>query len=188
MLVHYEVEYLQCFRKERVLVRLLDERGRIFGRFNIVDLVIVLVLVAAGVWFAYAKFGRDLGAEMAAREQPIEYSIVVMGIRPTTADALKKGGKVFEFKTGAEIGTIRDVKVEPADIWTLSDKGTWIRTQTDDRVDAFVEIDATARVGENVITVNGVEVRVGTSIGFTTKWAQVNGNIMTLNLPGGGGE
>lgn len=169
-------------------MRLLDERGRVFGKFNIVDLVIVLVLIAAGIWFAYAKFGRDLKAEMAAREQPIEYCIVVMGIRPTTADALKKGGKAFEFKTGAEIGTIKNVRVEPADIWTVSDKGTWIRTPTDDRVDAFVDIEATARVGENVITVNGVEIRVGATIGFTTKWAQVNGNVMTMNLPGGGGE
>lgn len=188
MLVHYRVEYFQCVssRKERVWVRLLDERGRIFGKVNIVDLLTVLVLIAAGVWFAYAKFGRDLQTEMAAREQPIEYCIVVMGVRPTTADALKKGGKAFEFKTGAEIGTIKEVKVEPADVWTVSDKGTWIRTQTDDRVDAFVYLEATARVGENVITVNGVEIRVGTSIGFTTKWAQVNGNIMTMNLPGGG--
>ncbi len=169
-------------------MRLLDERGRVFGRFNIVDLVIVLVLIVAGIWFAYAKFGRDLGSEIASREQPIEYCIVVMGIRPTTADALKKGGKAFEFKTGAEIGTITDVKVEPADIWTISDKGTWIRTQTDDRVDAFIQVKATARVGENVITVNGVEIRVGTTIGFTTKWAQVNGNIMTMDLPGGGGQ
>ena len=166
-------------------MRFLDDRGRVLGKFNIVDLVIVLVLVAVGTWFAYARFGRDLKAEMAAREQPIEYCIVVMGVRPTTAEALQKGGKAFEFKTGAEIGAIKDVTVEPAYIWTVTDKGTWVRTQTDERVDAFVYLEATARLGENVITVNGVEIRVGASIGFTTKWAQANGNIMTMNLLGG---
>ncbi|HHY75776.1 MAG TPA: DUF4330 domain-containing protein [Firmicutes bacterium] len=169
-------------------MRLLDERGRIFGKVNIVDLVIVLVLISAGAWFLYAKFGRDLKNEIAAREQPLDYCIVVMGIRPSTADALKKGGKAFEFKTGAEIGTIREVRVEPADVWTVLDQGSWVRMKTGDRVDAYVYLDATARVGENVITVNGVEIRVGASIGFTTKWAQVNGYVMTMELPGGGGE
>ncbi len=169
-------------------MRFLDEKGRVFGKVSIVDLTIVLVLILALAWFAYAKFGRDLGQEIAAREQPVRYVIVISGIRPTTGDALKKGGLVSEFKTGAAIGTIADVEVEPGDIWTMHDDGRWLRTKTQDRVDAYVAVDATARVGDNVITVNGVEVRVGTSIGVTTKWVQVNGNIMTLELLGGPGQ
>lgn len=166
------------------MVRFVDEKGRVFGKISILDLVIVLVLVTAASWFAYAKFGRNLEQEIAAREEPVQYTIVVTTLRPTTADALKKGGKVFEFKTGALIGTIKDVVVEKGDIWTINEDGRWLRTRTDDRVDVYITIDATARVGENVVTVNGVEARIGTSIGITTKWAQVSGNIMTLTLQG----
>ncbi|MGE5580874.1 MAG: DUF4330 domain-containing protein [Bacillota bacterium] len=166
-------------------MRFLDERGRVFGKISVVDLIIVLVLVVGAAWFAYAKFGRDLGAEIAAREEPARYTIIVPAVRPTTAEALAKGGKVFEFKTGAEIGTIKDVRSEPADIWSLQQDGRMLRVRTDDRVDAYVTVEAKARIGENTITVNGVEVRVGTTIGITTKWAQVNGNILTLELLGG---
>lgn len=166
-------------------MRFLDERGRVFGKISIVDFLIILVLIAGAAWFAYAKFGRDLGAEIAAREEPARYTIIVPTIRPTTAEALAKGGKVFEFKTGAEIGTIKDVRVEPADIWSLQPDGRYLQAKTQDRVDAYVTVEAKARVGENTITVNGVEVRVGTSIGVTTKWAQVNGHILTLELLGG---
>lgn len=166
------------------MVRFVDEKGRVFGKISILDLVVVLVLVIAASWFAYAKFGRNLEQEIAAREEPVQYTIVVTTLRPTTADEFKKGGKVFEFKTGAFIGTIKDVVVEPGDIWTINEDGRWLRTRTDDRVDAYITIDATARVGEDVITVNGVEARVGVSIGIRTKWVQVNGNIMTLTLQG----
>jgi len=169
-------------------VRFLDEKGRVFGKISVVDLIIVLALILAVAWFAYAKFGRDLGQEIAAREVPVRYTIVVSGLRPTTADALKKGGPVSEFKTGARIGTISDVKVEQGDIWTMHDDGRWLRTKTDDRVDVYVTVEATAREGENVVTVNGVEVRVGTSLGVTTKWVAVNGNIMTLDLLEGSGQ
>ncbi len=111
---------------------------------------------------------------------PVEYTIIVAGVRPTTAEALQKGGKVFEFKTGAEIGTIKSVTTEPGDIWSMSSDGKW--TRVEGKVDAFVTVTSTAREGDNVVTINGVEARVGTSIGFTTKWAQVNGYILTLEL------
>ncbi|HHW27023.1 MAG TPA: DUF4330 domain-containing protein [Firmicutes bacterium] len=165
---------------------LLDKKGRVFGKVSIVDLAIVLVLIAAGLWFAYAKFGRDLKAETAAREVPVEYTIVVAGVRPTTAEALAKGGKVFEFKTGAEIGTIKSVTTEPGDVWSMGTDGKW--TRVEGKVDVYVTVTATAREGENVITINGVEARVGTSIGVTTKWAQVNGHIMTLEILSGASQ
>lgn len=169
-------------------MRFLDEKGRVFGKISVVDLTIVLVLVVAAAWFGYAKFGRDLGAEIAAREAPARFTIVIATIRPTTAACFHEGDKVFEFKTGANIGVITGVAVEQGDVWALQPDGRWLRTKTDDRVDAYVTVEATARVGENTITVNGVEVRVGTSIGITTKWVQVNGNIMTLELLGGSGQ
>ena len=159
---------------------LLDKKGRIFGKISIVDLVIVLVLIGGGIWFAYARFGRDIGSEIAAREVPVEYTIIVAGVRPTTAEALQKGGKVFEFKTGAQIGTIKRVTTEPGDVWSMAMDGKW--TRVEGKVDAIVTVTATAREGEDLITINGVEARVGTSLGFTTKWAQVNGYILTLDL------
>lgn len=169
-------------------MRFLDEKGRVFGKISIIDLVIVLVVVIAGGWFAYAKFGRDLQQEVAAREQPVEFTVVVNAIRPTTVDAIKKGGKVFEFKTGVGVGTIKEVKSEPADtdIWTINEDGRWLRTKAPDRLYAYVTVTAIARVGENVITVNGVEVRVGTSIGLQSKWAVFTGYIMTVELLEGG--
>lgn len=167
-------------------MRFLDEKGRVFGKISVIDLVVVLVLVVAGAWFAYAKFGRNLEADVAARQQPIEYTIIVPTLRPTTAEALAMGGSVFEFKTGANIGTIRGVKTEPCEVWTIIGDGTWLKVKDDGKVDAYVTVSSTARVGEDTITVNGVEVRVGLSLGIKTKWAQVNGHILTMELPEGG--
>lgn len=167
-------------------MRLIDEKGRLFGKVNIVDLAVILVLVLAVGWFAYAKFGRNLKSEVSSREQPVEFTVVVNAVRPTTVDAMRKGGAVFEFKTGAGVGTIKDVRSEPADVWVLHEDGRWLREKTSDRVDAYVTVTGTARVSDNVVTVNGVEARVGTSIGLQSKWVVFTGNIVTLNLLEGG--
>ena len=163
-------------------MRFLDEKGRILGKVSIVDLVIVLVVVSAGAWFAYAKFSKNLAQDIAAREQPLEYTILIPAIRPTTAEAFHKGDKVFEFKTGAAVGTITAVEVKPAEVWTINEDGKWVLTRDSGRVDAYVKVLGTSRVGENNITVNGVEIRVGLSISVTTKWVQASGNVLTMTL------
>ena len=43
-------------------------------------------------------------------------------------------------------------------------------------------IAGNARFGENSITMNGVEVRVGLSLGIHTKFAQANGHVLTMDL------
>lgn len=163
-------------------MRFLDEKGRIFGKVSIIDLALVLVVVLAGAWFGYARFGRDLGAEIAAREQPIEIVVIINGVRPTTAEAFRNSTTVSEFKTGAVIGTVKSVETVPATYWYVDEAGRLIKSVTDERVDALVTIAGNARFGENSITMNGVEVRVGLSLGIHTKYAQANGYILTMNL------
>jgi len=167
-------------------LRFLDEKGRVFGRISIVDILIVAILLGTAGWFAYAMFGKNLRADVAARERPIEITVVVMGIRPTTAEAIRNSTKMFEFKTGAYIGNVVGVRTEPADIWFITSDGRWVRSKANDRVDAYVTIRGNARFGEDVITMNGVEVRVGTSIGLKSKMAVFMGHIMTMNLEVGG--
>jgi hypothetical protein len=163
-------------------LRLLDEKGRLFGKISIIDLMVVAVILGVLVWFGYAKFGRDLGEDVASREQPIEITVIITGIRPTTAQAIEESTSFFEFKTGAKIGELVSVTTEPSDVWEILDDGRWIKMHDPDRVDAYVTIRGNARIGEDTITMNGVEARVGTSIGLKSKMAQVQGHIFTMNL------
>ncbi len=173
-------------RRGVVHLRILDEKGRIFGKINIIDLVVIIVLVAAAVWFGYSMFGKNLEQDVAERQEETEITVVTSGIRATTAEAIAKGGKIFEFKTGAQIGEVIDVKTEPARVWLVQGDGKWVQVESEDRVDAFVTIRGTARIGENVITMNGVEIRVGGSLGLKTKFVVFQGHVMLMDLNLGG--
>lgn len=167
-------------------MRLLDEKGRIFGKVSIIDVLIVVILLGVAGWFGYAMFGKNLHKDVAERERTIEITVVTTGIRPTTAEAIKKSTRMFEFKTGAYIGDLVGVRIEPAEVWTVSADGRLLRMKTEDRVDAYVTIRGQARIGEDVIIMNGVEVRVGTSIGLKSKMAVFTGYITDMNLEAGG--
>ncbi len=164
----------------------LDEKGRIFGKVSLIDLAVVLVLVGAAVWFGYSMFGKNLKSEVAAREQETEIVVVTTGIRTTTAEAIAKGGRIFEFKTGACIGEVVSVSTEPAVVTLIEGGGKWVQMESPDRVNAFVTIKGIARLGENVITMSGVEIRVGGSLNLQTKFCVFQGHVMTMDLGLGG--
>lgn len=163
-------------------MRFIDEKGRLFGRINILDFLIIAAILVALVWFGYAKFGRDLGGDIASREKNIEITIIVPGIRPTTVEAIKNSSRMFEFKTGAYVGDVVEVSSEQAEIWLIQEDGRWIKTTSENKVDAYVTIRGLARIGQDVITMNGVEVRVGSSIGLKSQLAVFNGHIMSMDL------
>ncbi len=167
-------------------MRILDDKGRLFGKISIVDFVALVVLVLLVGWFSYSMFGKNLQRDVSERQQDTEIVVIVSGIRPSTAEAIARSDKVFELKTGARMGEVVDVKTEPADIWLVQGDGKWVKTQSEDRVDAFVTIRGTVRVGENVITMNGIEIRVGGGLTLTTKFAAFQGYVMFMDLDLGG--
>lgn len=166
-------------------MKIIDKKGKLFGKVSIIDVLTVLVILAMVSWFVWARIGRNLQSEVASREQPIEFTVVINAIRKTTAEAIEKGDRMFEFKTGAFVGTVESVSTEPADVLLAKEGGVMLRVEDSKRVDTFVTITSTARVSEDVITVNGVEIRVGATIGLKSKYVQVQGNVMIMSLPEG---
>lgn len=173
-------------RREASVLKLLDDRGRIFGKISIVDFAIVVLLVLALGWFGYSRFVVNLRQRLEEITVPCEITVLVPAVRQPTVEALKNSQAVFEFKTNAYVGTVSSIREEPAYVWFLNNDGRWVMTAASDRTDVYVVLKAEARVSENVITVNGVEVRVGQSVNLKSKWAAVSGYIYAINFPQGG--
>ena len=38
---------------------MLDEKGRLFGKISIIDLLVIVVIVGAVAWFGYSMFGKN---------------------------------------------------------------------------------------------------------------------------------
>ncbi len=166
-------------------MRIFDDKGKLFGKVSIIDVLAVVIIVAMVSWFVWARLGRNIQGDVAAREQPIKFTVVINAIRKTTAEAIEEGDRMFEFKTGGLVGIVESISTEPAEVLLAREGGVMVRTQDPSRVDCFITIAGTARVSEDVITVNGVEIRVGATLGLKSKYVQVQGNVVTMNLPEG---
>ena len=84
---------------------MIDEKGRLFGKVNLIDLIIVIIIIAA-LAFLGVKF---LGPEStAANTQKAVVSFYYEECPNYVADQLKAGDSVWDSGDNVTIGTVKD--------------------------------------------------------------------------------
>lgn len=154
----------------------MDEKGRLFGKINIVDLLVLVLIIAAAVVLC-VKF---LGGEKDSQEPPtrLVYTARTMEVTQETYDSVrqfvnKEAGLKDQLMTGDKLleGYIVDVSATPH-VPKASDA---VGGET---LDLLFTIEAT--VTDTVINAVGTQqVRVGKSHVIKSQHIEFNGVIMT---------
>ncbi|NJO60256.1 MAG: DUF4330 domain-containing protein [Richelia sp. RM2_1_2] len=81
---------------------ILDSKGRLFGKFNILDIgaLFVILLVIAGIFLFPGTTGSV--AQVGTTTQPVEVDLIVMGLKVRDMERLASKG----FKEGGETNVI----------------------------------------------------------------------------------
>jgi len=62
-------------------MRIIDKQGKIFGKLNIIDLVVVILIVAVVAFLGY-KLTASQGETLAGEGQPVVYTVKVENVEP----------------------------------------------------------------------------------------------------------
>ena len=131
-------------------------------RFNIIDLIIILIIVAAA--FVLAKVfvggGKDIAAETNTKK--IQYVIEIQEVEDRFDGSVKKGDAVQDAIERKNIGTV--VGVQSSDFQKITfdyDTGMETVSYVEGRIVLDITIEATAIVTDKAYTVDGCEIRVG---------------------------
>jgi len=92
--------------------RIIDERGRIFGKVNVVDILVFLVIVAVIVFAITRLTGTS------AQTVPVTVEYTMEQVREATVvavgNAAKKGDRVKD-DSGTFLGEIAEIRVTPTE-------------------------------------------------------------------------
>ena len=98
---------------------MIDEKGRLFGKINIVDLLVVLVIIIAAV-FVGMKFlggGSGTGGAVSGGKTRIVYTVLVENVRPEVYENVKAcvdAGDATLMASGEMLdGRVTDVTAAP---------------------------------------------------------------------------
>ncbi len=143
-------------------MKILDDRGRLFGLVNVIDLLVLLLVVAA----AYTLFTRFVADDMRydPGAVPVTITTHVSEVRQPTVDAMKVGDTVYDHVTGQVIGEIVQKEVEPYREPVDAGDGRLILAEVPERYNINVVLEGYGHDLGRTIRVASYEVRVGSSL------------------------
>ncbi len=158
-----------------------DEKGRIFGKINIVDLLAILIVVVslAAVCF---KFGFSAQKNVGSANDEITYVMKIKAIRETSADALRIGDNLTEKTTKKKIGKIIDKKVETAkEFVNMADGSLSEEVEIPDRYDVYITVKGSGISNDTGYFLDGAyQVGVFSNVVFSSKYIETTGIVTQI--------
>ena len=158
---------------------LMDDKGRIFGKFNILDLFIIAMIIVLGVGGFYKV--KKVNPTNIIKPKPIDLKIIVMEREKFSADMIKEGDILKEYDTGIVLGEITDIEVNPAAAEVATIDGEIKMAEIPDRYDLIITVDAKAMITENAIMSGNKELRIGNKLVLRTKTYALDSIVLEVN-------
>jgi hypothetical protein len=139
---------------------LLDKKGRLFGKINIIDLLIVLLIAAAaaGVYMVFFNGSEKQASEIST----VIYDFEITNVNKDFVDAINPGDPIRDSVRGNDLGTVVGKSSKNATM--LNEdliNGRYIIANVPDAYDVTITIEANATITPANVIVGGAEVKVG---------------------------
>lgn len=162
-------------------MKLIDKKGRLFEKVNIVDIFVVLLLIFALV-AVVLKFQQVKTTQ--GGDKLIEYSLVVEKLRQASVDALKAESEgIIDAESKKELGEIVSVEVTPAHELTRLADGTYTFADYEDKFDVVITLRTKGtETGQGYYAASGKQLMVGDTVGISNGHAQTFGEVLSVDV------
>lgn len=106
---------------------IIDEKGRLFKKINLLDLLIVLMLIGIGVVVVY-KMNNSKVISPFAQKDKIETVLYFDEVLDEVVESITVGDVVRDKNTDAVLGTVTKVEVGPSVNYAYNDAGQYVKT------------------------------------------------------------
>ena len=149
-------------------MKFIDEKGRLFGKLNLIDLLVVLVIIVGVVAVGMKVFGNDAVEAVTSQKVTLTYEVICEDVPQHVADyctdniggQLLSSGKLLN----AHIVDCKSVSV------------------SDEQTDLYFTIEAKTTFSGTVYAVGSQEVRVGKEHIVKTSDIECEGIISHLEV------
>ena len=150
-------------------MKIIDEKGRLFGKLNLIDLLVVVLLIAAVAAVAWKLVGKQAAETVADTGRTVTYTVTVEDVNREAADfAATQIGKSL-----VNNSKVIDAAITEASVSERAE-GT--------HVDLAVTIEGQGQFTGNVYKVGAQEVRVGYEYIVKTSEFEMTGIITAMSV------
>lgn len=160
----------------------IDERGRLFGRFNTVNVAVVAVVILAVALGAYKLLAVRKAGLIETSEILITFEIA--DVRQPSVDVVKIGDAVAGFESQVPLGSVADKRAEPHREPVATSDGRILMADVPGHFDLYIVVRARAIVGPNAIVVSNREIKIGTELPLTGRLFRYTTTIVGIEESG----
>ena len=151
-------------------MKIIDEKGRLFGKVNLIDLVVVLILVVAVAAVGMKLFGNKAVSAATSQQVTLTYEVVAQDV-PHVADycTAHVGGQLLSS------GKLLDGSITDCQAVEVVEGDTT-------RTDLYFTIEVNTAFSNSTYSVGSQEVRVGIEHLVKTSDIEVEGVVSSLEV------
>lgn len=160
---------------------LRDNKGSLFGRINIIDLIIILLIIVVAVGGYMFFFGRS--EKKVLESSKVVYDFEITNVNMDFIDAINPGDPIRDNVRGNELGTVAS-KVSRKATMLNEDliNGRYVIADVPDAYDVVITIEGNANVTPANIIVGGAEIKVGKKFSVKGKGYANQGFVTRVTL------
>ncbi|MHB1127153.1 MAG: DUF4330 domain-containing protein [Bacillota bacterium] len=161
-------------------MRILDQRGRLWGKINLLDLLVVLVVIAGLI--GYAMMSRNSGeGETLDSISPVRIGLIIDYVKPEVAQALQPGDTVTIIGAGI-LGRVETVKVSPAKVASTRSDGSRVVVEDPKSVDIDITVSGKGVVKGKTVKVSGFDLLIGDQLKLRTQNFRGNATVIGVTV------
>ena len=140
---------------------MIDEKGRLFGKVNIVDLLIILIVLAAAAFLGYHFFGPD---STVANTEHVRLTLYCEESADYAVEQLVEGAEAWDSENNVTLGTLTEWRVGDSKSYVTDANGEVIQLARDGYCSATLVVEGEGVVGSHGVTIGGTLYAVGQSM------------------------
>ena len=134
----------------------MDEKGRLFGKISIIDIVVILAVIVFAAGFLYNRTAQDI-RQIIAADTPIYVTFVVESVRELSFNAVSDGDVFFRQHERVPLGNVVEVtRGQAYDIIVLTD-GSAVYAPMDNRYNMYITLLGTGSITDAGFFLNGTQ-------------------------------
>lgn len=161
-------------------MKFIDEKGKLFGIINIIDLCVLLIIITFISFAVYKK--TSAVPPMPASTETIQIKVEVTDVRDVTVDAITEGEIVYNYDKGEVFGKILEKTVTPVKALYQNQEGKLVESIVPNQYDVTITLESTATVTNAKILIGNEEVAIGTTVKMKGKKFLTQGTVLGLTF------
>ena len=159
---------------------MIDENGKIGGKINLIDFLIVVFILAVIIFALLRSFSFNAAVdEEEIVSDPVIIEYTCAEVDDYTVGLLEAGAPVLNGNTNKDLGTAVGFTIDDATTYAVTDSGRTVLVDIPGTKSVVVTVKSAGNLDENGILIDGARYGIGYSmviyVGHCKLWATISG-------------